>query len=322
MEAQGFRLTLPDAQKIEEAAGRIAALIRRTPVRRSDALDARLGAELFFKCENEQRCGAFKLRGAANAVLSLSEDEARAGVATHSSGNHAQALAYAARARGIEAHVVMPSDAPRIKREACAGWGARIIECAPTLEARERTLEAFVRSQGSVVIHPYDDLRVIAGQGTVARELLAQIPELDAIVAPLGGGGLLSGTAIAAAADPARPAVWGAEPANADDAHRSLGAGALLPSLNPTTIADGLRTSLCPRTFRALRELSRGVLLASEAEILEAMRLIWLHLEMRVEPSAAVPLAALLAQPRPIGRRIGLLVSGGNVDVDRFAAFR
>ena len=278
------------------------------------SLDAMAGAELFFKCENLQRIGAFKIRGATNAVLSLSDEDAARGVACHSSGNHGQALALAARIRGIEAHVVMPVNAAAVKRAAVAGYGARIIDCEPTEESRNAAVARVVADTGAVEIHPFDDDRIIAGQGTAALELLADGPALDAIVAPVGGGGLLSGTALAAAGSATQ--VYGAEPAAADDAQRSFRTGRLHPSDRPVTVADGLLTSLSPRTLAVIRAGVADIVTVEEGAIIAAMRLLWERTKLLVEPSAAVGPAAVLAGLVP-GARIGVILSGGNVDLDR-----
>lgn len=305
-------------QDVEAAARRIQGVVHRTPVLTCGAIDALAGARISFKCENFQKVGAFKMRGAANAVLALSTAEARRGVATHSSGNHAQALALAARLRGVPAHVVMPTTSPAVKRAAVAGYGARIIDCEPTLQARELTLAEVVARTGAAFIHPYDDERVIAGQGTAALELLAEAPDLEIVLAPVGGGGLLAGTAVVCAAQPRPPTVLAGEPAGADDAARSLAAGAILPSLSPRTIADGLLTSLGTRTFPIIRQHVQAVLTVTDEQIVAAMRLIWERMKIVVEPSAAVPLAAVLANPATVaGRRVGIILSGGNVDLDR-----
>ena len=299
------------------AAERIRRHAHRTPVLTCAALDAMTGARLFFKCENLQKVGAFKFRGACNAVMALSDAEAARGVATHSSGNHAAALALAARLRGIAAHVVMPRTARAIKKAAVAGYGALISECEPTLAAREAALAAVVAQTGATVVHPYNDPRVIAGQGTAALELLAEVDGLDMILAPVGGGGLLSGTAVVAAASSPGTAVWGAEPAAADDAQRSLAEDRIVPSVNPQTIADGLLTSLGPNTFAILRALAAGIVTVSEDAIVAAMRHSWERMKVLVEPSSAVPLAALLEHRLAVaGKRVGIIVSGGNVDLD------
>jgi threonine dehydratase len=311
-------MTEPSFSAVQEAAGRLRRVVRRTPVLTCRTLDRLCDAELRFKCENFQGGGAFKLRGAANAILSLPEAEARRGVATHSSGNHAQALALAARARGIAAHVVMPTSAPAVKQQAVADYGARIIPCAPTLAAREETLARVLAETGAVFIHPYDDARVIAGQGTAALELLQECGQMDAVLAPVGGGGLLSGTVLAAKGLQPATHVIGVEPAAADDACRSLAAGHIIPAENPVTIADGLRTSLGRLTFPIIQSGATRIVTVSEPAIVRAMRLIWERMKILVEPSGAVVLAALLENRAEVpGRRLGLILSGGNVDLDR-----
>ncbi len=317
-EAAADALALPDLDSVRSAQARIAPHVHRTPVLRCRSLDSEVGAELFFKAENVQCTGAFKARGASNAVFSLSADEARHGVVTHSSGNHGAALAYAAARRGIPAFVVMPETAPRAKQDNVRRRGATIRFCAPTLEAREAACAAIRRETGATLVHPFDDVRVIAGQGTAALELLDESPGLDAIVAPVGGGGLLSGTSIAVKARDPAVRVFGAEPANADDAARSFRTGRVEPLPAATTIADGLRTTLCPRTLRAIRANVDAIGTASEAGIVRAMRMIWERMKIIVEPSAAVPLASLLERTLEVrGMRVGIILSGGNVDLDR-----
>lgn len=276
------------------------------------------GASLHFKCENFQRGGAYKFRGAANAVALLTDAQAAAGVVTHSSGNHATCLALAARLRGIPAHIVVPSNAPLIKQQAIVAYGGRLTLCEPTLVARQAEADRIQRETGAAFVHPYDDERVIAGQGTTALELIGQVSGLEAIIAPVSGGGLLSGLCIAAEAAQPGIAIWGAEPALADDAFRSLRDGELRPNTNTATIADGLRASLSERTFSIIRRHARGVLTVSEEQIVSAMRLIWERMKLVVEPSAAVPLAAVLAAPEQFrGKRVGLVLTGGNVDLAR-----
>jgi threonine dehydratase len=282
------------------------------------AIDAALSASLHFKCEHLQKIGAFKARGACNAVFSLPEDEARRGVVTHSSGNHGAALAYAAQQRGIPAWVVMPENAPRVKQDNVRRFGAGVRLCASTLGAREAACAEVERETGATLIHPFDDPRVIAGQGTAVLELLETVPELDVVVAPCGGGGLLSGTAIAIASASPNTRVLGAEPAHADDAARSYASGRLEPMASTTTIADGLRSSLSPRTLKALRAYVAGVLTCSEEGIVDAMRMVFERMKQVIEPSAAVPLASLLEHPSAVrGLRVGVILSGGNVDCDR-----
>src|ERR1700688_1827463 len=305
----------PNLQAIQEAQRRITPHIEQTPVMISYPLDELAGALLFFKCENQQLSGAFKIRGAANAVFSLSEAEAARGVVTHSSGNHGAALALAAQMRGIRAWVVMPHNAPQVKIRAVEAYGADISFCEPTLAAREAAAAELLRSTGGTLVHPYDDDRVIAGQGTAALEFLEEIPDLDIICAPVSGGGLLSGTAIAAKGLRPEISVIGCEPANADDAARSLASGHIEPAAVGTTMADGLRATLAPRTFAILRSLVDRIALVSEAEIVECMQLVAERLRCRVEPSGAVAAApALHRQLGAEGLRIGIILSGGNVD--------
>ena len=313
----------PTFEDVLAAAERIRGHVHRTPVMTSTAIDRIAGVHLHFKCENLQKVGAFKARGATNAVLSLHEDSAQRGVATHSSGNHAAALAYAASIRGIPAHVVMPSSAPPVKRAAVEGYGAEITECEPTLEARETTLAEVVERTGATFIHAYDNPMVIAGQGTASLELITDAPDLDTVIAPVGGGGLMSGTAIAVSASRPDIAIWGSEPVGADDAFRSLRDGTLYRSVKPKTIADGLLTSLSDRTFRILGERLEGILTVNEEIIIRAMRLLWERMKLVVEPSGAVPLAAVLENPECFaGRSLGLIQSGGNVDLDHLPWIR
>jgi len=301
---------------IMRAAERIAPFIHRTPIITSESLDRMAGAQLFFKCESFQKVGAFKFRGATNAVLSLTDEEAARGVATHSSGNHAQALALAARNRGIAAHIVMPRGSNKVKVEAVEEYGGKITWCEPTLEARESTLEQVQKDTGATFIHPYDDPRVITGQGTAALELMTDVPDLDTVVVPVGGGGLLAGTAAAVRGLSESARVWGAEPEAADDAYRSLNSGHIIPSVNPDTIADGLKTSLGTLNFMIIQALVDDIALVAEEEIVAAMRVFMERAKVVIEPSAAVAVAALLARHVP-GERIGVIVSGGNVDFSR-----
>jgi threonine dehydratase len=310
------RMTLSLAD-VRAAHARIKDKINRTPVMTSSSLDELAGASLHFKCENLQKVGAFKARGATNAVFSLSEDEARRGVATHSSGNHAAALARAAKLRGIPAYIVMPNNAPKVKQASVSRYGGKIIFCEPTLEARETTAARIVAETGATLIHPYNDLRVMAGQGTSAIELLEDVPDLDVILCPLGGGGNLSGMAVAAKGIKPGIRVLGIEPQGADDASRSFRSGQIVPMVNPKTIADGLRTSLGDKTFVEIRQHVDDVVTVSEASIVKAMRTIWEVMKLVVEPSGAVPYAALLDGQLDLrGKRVGLLLSGGNVDLD------
>jgi len=308
----------PTNQTIREAAERISPYAHRTSILTCSSLNDAVGAKVYLKCENFQKVGAFKFRGACNTVFSLSDEEARRGVATHSSGNHAQAVALAAKIRGVAAHIVMPRNAPEVKRLGVEGYGGRITFCDPTLEARESTLAAVVSETGAVVIHPYNDYRVVAGQGTAALELLEDIPDLDVVIAPVGGGGLLAGTAIAAHGISSRIRVVAAEPEQADDAYRSFQAGHIIPSENPKTIADGLKTSLGELTFPIIRREVEQILTVDESAISTAMRFIWERAKIVIEPSAAVPVAALLQRRMETAElRIGVILSGGNVDLAR-----
>jgi threonine dehydratase/serine racemase len=309
---------------IQAAARRLAGLVHRTPVLTCATLDRLAGRSLFFKCEQFQKVGAFKFRGACNAVLQLSDEAAAHGVVTHSSGNHAQALALAARLRGIPAHIVMPSTAPAVKRRAVEEYGARVIECAPTLAARETTAAAVLAETGGTLIHPYDHPDVIAGQGTAGLELLEQVPGLDAVITPVGGGGLLSGVCLAVKGTAPSVRVFAAEPAGADDAARSKAAGRLIPhdpsGARPNTIADGLLTSLGELTWPVIRDQVERVVLVREDEIVAAMRLAWERAKLLIEPSAAVPLAAVLGEEfRGLSgiKRVGVVLSGGNANLDR-----
>jgi len=308
----------PTFDDVLAAAKRIAPHIHRTPVATCASLDAITGASLVFKCENLQKVGAFKARGATNAVFLLDDDAASRGVCTHSSGNHAAAIARAATLRGVPSHIVMPKTAPPVKKAAVAGYGGLITECEPSVEARETTLGKVQERTGATFIHPFRDSGVIAGQGTAAIELLEQAPDLDAVIAPVGGGGLACGTVITVASLQPKIQVWGAEPAEADDAFRSLRDGTLYPSVKPTTIADGLLTSLSDRTFRILSGGLEGILTMDEQTIIRAMRLLWERAKLLVEPSGAVPLAAVLAHPEHFeGRKVGLMLTGGNTNLDK-----
>ena len=309
--------TIPDIETIRKATQRIKPFINRTPVLTCKSLNRMVDAELFFKCENFQKVGAFKFRGATNAVFSLSDEEANRGVATHSSGNHAQALALAARNRGVKAHIVMPNNSSQVKIKAVQGYGGNIIFCEPTLRARETTLEQVVKDTGATFIHPYNDYRVIAGQATCALELLEEFENLDVVMAPVGGGGLLSGTALAASNLLPHTQVIGVEPEGADDAYRSFHEGKIIPSVNPKTIADGLLTSLGDKTFPIIRKYVYQIVTVSEEAIISSMRLIWERMKIIIEPSAAVPFGALLENKIEIkGKWVGIILSGGNVDLE------
>lgn len=307
----------PSIDDIRRAAERIRPHAHRTPVLTSRSIDAMTAATLYFKCENFQKVGAFKFRGATNTVFSLTDEEVRRGVVTHSSGNHAAALALAARLRGTTARIVMPSNAPAIKKAAVAEYGGLITYCEPTLVARESTTRRIIDETGAVLVHPYDDARIIAGQGTAALELITDIPDLDVVMTPVGGGGLLSGTALAVRGISSRTRIVAAEPVGADDAFRSFQAGHIVPSVDPRTIADGLLTSLGEVTFPIIREHVERVVLVSEDAIVRAMRTIWERMKILVEPSAAVPLGAILEGAVDLrGLRVGIILSGGNVDLD------
>jgi threonine dehydratase len=304
-------------ENIIVAHARIKAYIHRTPVMTSAGIDERAGARLFFKCENFQKVGAFKARGAMNAVLSLSEAERERGVATHSSGNHAQALARAAKLVGIRSFIVMPSTAPEIKKRGVLGYGGEIFECEPTLASRESALEEVVKKTGAAVIHPFNNYAVMEGQATAARELFEEVAGLEAIIAPVGGGGLLNGTALAAKYFSPQTQVFAAEPEGADDAFRSMRSGKPEPS-QANSIADGLLTSLGDKTFPIIYEHVKEVITVSDDEIIDAMRLIWERMKIIVEPSGAVPLAAVLkAREKFQNRSVGIILSGGNVDLNR-----
>ncbi len=310
-------LIAPTLDDIRAAARRIAGTVHRTPIMTSHLLDQRLGSQLYFKCENLQKVGAFKARGAANAVSGLPDEVAAAGVVTHSSGNHGAALAMAAALRGIEAHIVMPTNAPAVKKAAIAGYGATIYECLSTLEAREETLAEVMAATGAHQVHPYHDPRVIAGQGTVGLEILEQVEDLDAVVVPVGGGGLLAGVALAIKSLKPSIEVIAAEPDGADDAFRSFGTGRLIPQTDPQTIADGLRSSLGELNFEMIKRYVDTVVTVTDEHISDAMRLQWTRLKTVVEPSGAVTLAAVLEHAERFqGRRVALIISGGNVDLD------
>ena len=303
---------------IRAAHLRIRDKIHRTPVMTSETLDSLAGNRLFFKCENLQKVGAFKARGATNAVMLLSEAEAARGVVTHSSGNHAAALARAAKLRGIPAYIVMPSNAPQAKQASVRRYGGEIILCEPTLAARESTARDVVQRTGASFIHPYDNLNVMAGQGTTAIELLEDVPDLDVILCPVGGGGQLSGIAVAAKAIRPQIRIIGVEPAAADDAARSLKAGRILPAGTPLTIADGLKTSLGEKPFAEIQRLVDDIVTVREASIVQAMRLIWEVLKIIVEPSGAVSYAAVVEGSfASRDARVGIILSGGNLDLER-----
>jgi threonine dehydratase len=304
-------------EAIEAAHERIKVYIDHTPVMTSESIDALVGANVFFKCENLQKVGAFKARGAMNAVLVLS-DEARAkGVATHSSGNHAQAIARSAKIMGIKSYIVMPRTAPEIKKRGVISFGGEIFECEPTLESRETTLREVVKKTGASVIHPFNDYEVITGQATVAKEFFEDIPSLEVIIPPVGGGGLLSGTALSTKYFSPATSVFAGEPEGADDAYRSLKSGSIEPSQS-NSIADGLLTTVGDKTFPIIRDHVKGVITVSDQEIIDAMRILWENLKVIVEPSGAVPFAAVLkAKDTFRNKKVGVILSGGNVDLSR-----
>lgn len=311
-------MNFPTLSDIRAAHARIQPFVHRTPVLTSSAINEIAGCELFFKCENFQKVGAFKARGAANAVLKLSPEQKAKGVATHSSGNHAAALARAASVAGIPAYIVMPSNAPEIKKKAVSGYGGEIVECEPTLKARESTLEAVVKKTGATFIPPFDYLDVIEGQATCALELLEEQPNLDIVMAPVGGGGLLAGTALTVHYLNPKIQVIAGEPSGADDAFRSVQAGTILPNETTQTIADGLLTSVGKLPFAVIQKHVEAILLATDPQIVEAMRLLYERMKLVVEPSGAVPFAALLAnKERFAGKRVGIILSGGNVDLGK-----
>lgn len=303
---------------IVEARQRIASRVHNTPIMTCRAIDEMAGRSLFFKCENLQKVGAFKFRGATNALLQMSDEDASKGVVTHSSGNHAQAVALAAAMREIPAHIVMPAHAPAVKRRAVEGYGATVYPCDSTLESRETTVAEVIGKTGSVFIPPYNHPHIIAGQGTMALEVFDELDDVDAIIAPVGGGGMLSGISIATRGARSGVSVFGAEPVGADDAARSMAAGKLIPQTNPDTIADGLLTSLGDLTWPIIRDHVAQIITVPDDEILAAMRLVWERMKLIIEPSAAVPLAAVLSDGFPAEmHRVVVVFSGGNVDVSR-----
>jgi threonine dehydratase len=310
-------VNLPTFDDMLAAHERIKPHIRRTPIRTSDYLNEQVGAELFFKCENFQEAGAFKVRGATNAVFGLSNAQAKRGVATHSSGNHALSLAWAAGRRGIPCNVVMPHSAPQAKKDAVRRYGGTITECEPSTSSREAVFATVQAATGAEFVHPYNDARVIAGQGTCARELMEQVEGLQAVIAPIGGGGMISGTCLTLSTLAPATKVFAAEPEQADDACRSFHAGRLIADDAPVTVADGLKVPLKELTWHFVQRHVSDILTASEAEIIDAMKLAWKHLRVVLEPSSAVPLATILKnKARFAGQRVGVIVTGGNVDLD------
>jgi threonine dehydratase len=308
-------MRIPELPDIKTAHSKIKPFIHNTPVMQSKQLNELFNCELFFKCENFQKVGAFKYRGATNAVLSLSSAERSKGVVTHSSGNHAAALALAARMSGIVAKIVMPQNAPVVKKNAVAGYGAEITYCKPTLQAREEATRMIIEKTGAILIHPYDNFDVICGQGTAALELLQEIEDLEIIVAPVGGGGLLSGTAACVKGVNNNIMVIGAEPLNANDAFISFTTGVLTPSVNPVTCADGLLTSLSELTYSVIKKNADKILTVKEDSIIECMLLVWERMKIIIEPSSATVLAVVKENPGLFkAKKTGLIISGGNVD--------
>jgi len=309
---------IPTFDDVKAAHARIKPYIHRTPVLTSSYFNSLSGAEFFFKCENFQKAGVFKARGASNAVFGLSEEQAAKGVASHSSGNHALSLSYAAGRRGIKATVVMPRTAPEAKKAAVRGYGGEVLECEPSTAAREAMLEELVARTGADFVHPYNDHRVIAGQGTCALELHEDIPGLDAVVAPIGGGGMISGTCLTLSNLSPATKIYAAEPKNADDVYRSFHAGKIIEDDAPDTIADGLKVSMRPRTWHFVSKYVSDVLLATEQEIIDAMYLTWQRMKIVIEPSSAVPLATILKNKELFaGKRVGVILTGGNVDLKK-----
>ena len=308
---------IPTLDDMLAAHERIKPYIHRTPVLTSSFLNELTGAELFFKCENFQKAGAFKVRGASNAVFGLTDDMLEKGVATHSSGNHALSLSYAAGRRGIPCTVVMPRTAPQAKKDAVIGYGGKIIECAPSTSSREEVFAEVVRETGAEFVHPYNDPRVIAGQGTCACELISQVDGLDAVMAPIGGGGMISGTCLTLSNLAPKVTVYAAEPEQADDAARSFKAGYIIADDAPVTVADGLKVPLKELTWHFVSNHVTDILTASEDEIIAAMKLIWKRMKIVMEPSSAVPLATILKNKDTFaGKRVGVIITGGNVDLD------
>ncbi len=311
-------LYIPTYDDVVKAHERIQPYVHKTPILTSTYFNNLSGAELFFKCENFQKAGVFKARGASNAVFSLSDEQAKKGVATHSSGNHGLSLSYAAGQRGISATVVMPRTAPQAKKDAVSGYGAKIVECEPSTSSREEVFANVVAQSGADFIHPYNDHRVIAGQGTCAKEIFEELGELDALVAPIGGGGMISGSCLTLSNISPNTKIYGAEPKQADDAYRSLKAGYIIADDAPVTIADGLKVPLKDLTWHFVSNFVSDILLASEQEIIDAMYLIWQRMKIVVEPSSAITLATILKnKPLFAGKKVGIILTGGNVDLKK-----
>ena len=310
------KVKLPQKEDLKKAQLRISKFINRTPVLTSSTLDEKLKCNVFFKCENFQKMGAFKMRGASNSLLKMDADELKMGVATHSSGNFAQAVALSSKMFGIKAHIVMPTNAPSVKKNSTIGYNADVIDCPPTLKDREETLQEVINQTGAVAMHPYNDINVIEGNATAAMELLEDFPDLDAIFTPVGGGGLISGTCLAAKYF-SNAKVFGAEPEGADDAYRSIQKGEIIPMVNPQTIADGLRTSLGEIGFEIMKIYLNSIFTVSESEIISAMKWMWQKMKIIIEPSSAVPLAALIKNHELFkNQHVGIIISGGNVDLE------
>jgi threonine dehydratase len=310
-------MDIPAFCDVLEAHILVEQFAHRTPILSCESINQITRGKIYFKCENFQKVGAFKFRGATNAVMSLSDEEAKRGVGTHSSGNHAAALALAAKNRGVAAYVVMPENAPEIKKKAVAGYGAKITYCIPTLEARESTLANVIAETGATEVHPYDNFAVIAGQGTAAKEMLEDEPHFDIILVPVGGGGLLAGSALSIKHLSPRTKLIACEPEGADDARRSFLKGEIIPSINPQTIADGLLTSLGERNFAIIKEHVDDIVAVSEESIIQAMRMVWERMKIVIEPSSAVPLAAILEEKVDAqDQKVGIIVSGGNLDLE------
>ncbi len=308
-------MNLPSLSDIQSAHSRIKPFIHQTPVLTSQQLNKLFGCEMFFKCENFQKVGAFKFRGATNAILTLSDEEKMRGVVTHSSGNHAAALSLAARMNGVKAFIVMPENAPEVKKNAVRGYGAEITFCKPTLQAREETAQKIIDRTDATLVHSYDNFNVICGQGTASLELLNEMPDLEIVAAPIGGGGLMSGTSISIKSINDKIKVIGAEPLNASDARESFRTGRIIPSINPATIADGLLTSLSELTFTIIRNNVDDIFTAREETIIECMLLVWERMKIVIEPSSATVLAIVKENPEFFkGKKTGLIISGGNVD--------
>ncbi len=309
---------IPTFDDVIAAHDRIRPHIHETPVLTSSFLNRLTGAELFFKCENFQKAGAFKVRGASNAVFGLADDKLDRGVATHSSGNHALSLSYAAGRRGIPCTVVMPRTAPQAKKDAVRGYGGVIVECEPSTSSREAVFAEVVAQSGADFVHPYNDPRVIAGQATCSRELLGQVPALDAVIAPIGGGGMVSGTCLTLSTLAPDVRIYAAEPEQADDAARSFRAGHIIADDAPVTVADGLKVPLKELTWHFVRNHVTDILTATEQEIIDAMKLTWARMKIVIEPSCAVPLATIIKNPEVFrGKRVGVIITGGNVDLDK-----